>query len=242
MNALATGTAGLLAGLGPEATIDYYRRLNATWSRHRPGSAPSLLLDNLDVHRVLRLVGTDRAALVTYLLHSVTRLHAAGASFGAITANTPHAVFDELAAVSPMPLVSIVDACAAEASRRGLGRLLILGARFTMQGTFYPAAFRARGMDLVVPDEGDVAWIHGEYLRLVAGEFTDERRARFTAFIERAQRDTGIDGVILGGTELPILLRATEVDGIPLLDTTGIHVDAIVGRLLDHDSAAGSAA
>lgn len=233
MNALATGTAGLVAGLGPEATIDYYRRLLAAWKARRPGSAPSLLLDSLDVQRVLHLAGNDRSALVDYLLQSLTRLHAAGATFAAITANTPHTVFDDLAPRSPLPLISIVESCANEAVRRNLHRLLILGARVTMQGTFYPAAFRARGLEVIAPDETDVTWIHDDYLRLVAGDFTDARRDRFTAFIEGAQRDTGIDGVILGGTELPILLRASEVAGVPLLDTTGIHVEAIIGRLLE---------
>jgi aspartate racemase len=221
-------TVGLVAGLGPESTIDYYRRLLSAWGSRHPGTAPSIVLDSLDVQLALRLVTNDRRALVAYLLESVNRLHGAGATFGAITANTPHTVFAELSAASPLPLISIVDVCAAEAERRGLRRLLILGTRFTMTESFYPEAFRLRALEAVPPAREEVGWIHEEYLGLVRGEFTEKARARFTDLIERSRALLAIDGVILGGTELPILMRAPLVAGVPLLDTTGIHVEAIV--------------
>jgi len=120
-------TVGMVGGLGPESTIDYYRRILEAWERSDPSTAPSIVIDSLDVRRALHLVGTDRAALTEYLLASLRRLAGAGVDFAAMTANTPHIVFDELAVRSPVPLVSIVEACAEEAQRRGLTRLALLG-------------------------------------------------------------------------------------------------------------------
>ena len=89
---------GLVGGLGPESTIDYYRRLLESWSTVDRATSPGLVIDSLDVQRALRLVSSDRGALVDYLAESVNRLAGAGADFVAITANTPHIVFDELSA------------------------------------------------------------------------------------------------------------------------------------------------
>jgi aspartate racemase len=123
-------TLGIVGGLGPESTIDYYRRILEGWKRESPSSSPSIIIDSLDVDRGLRLVEHDRPALIEYLAASLGRLAAAGADFAAMAANTPHVVFDELVARSPIPIVSIVEACAEEAARRGLHRLALLGTRF----------------------------------------------------------------------------------------------------------------
>jgi aspartate racemase len=102
----------------------------------RPATAPAIVIDSLDVRRALRLVERDRPVLVDYMLASVRRLAAAGVDFAAMTANTPHIVFDEIAARSPVPLLSIVEVCAREAQRRGLRRPALLGTRFTMEAPF----------------------------------------------------------------------------------------------------------
>ena len=114
--------AGLVGGLGPASTIDYYRRILEAWQREEPSTAPSIVIDSLDVRKALHLVATDRSALTDYLLASLRRLEGAGVDFIAMTANTPHIVFDDLAARSPVPLLGIVEVCAAEAGQRGLRR------------------------------------------------------------------------------------------------------------------------
>ncbi len=228
---------GIVGGLGPESTIDYYRRILEAWERVDPSTAPALVIDSLDVGLALRLVETDRPALVEYLLASLRRLAAAGADFAAMTANTPHLVFDELAALSPVPLVSIVEVCALEARRRGLGRLALLGTRFTMEGPFYPEVFARHGIAVVPPGDGDRAWIHARYVgELLRGELRDETRERFTSLVGRLRDDEGVDGVVLGGTELPLLLSGATVADLPALDTTALHVAAIVERLRRDDA------
>jgi len=225
-------TLGIVGGLGPESTIDYYRRILEEWKRDNPGSSPSIIIDSLDVDRGLRLVEHDRPALVEYLLASLRRLAAAGADVAAMAANTPHVVFDDLAARSPIPLVSIVEACAEEAQRRDLQRLGLLGTRFTMEGSFYPTVFARRGIAIVSPNDEEQAWIHDRYVgQLLKGDFRDETRDGVKSVIRRLRKDENIDGVILGGTELTLLLSDSVVGGIPALDTTALHVNAIVNRL-----------
>lgn len=224
---------GLVGGLGPESTIDYYRRILEVWQRQRPGSAPSIVIDSLDVQLGLRLAQDDRDGLLAYLEASVARLAGAGVDFAALTANTPHLVFDDLVTRSSVPLVSIVETCAAEARRRGLGSLLLLGTRFTMEGAFYPEVFARHGLGVVRLAAHDLGWVHDRYVgELLRGDFRDATRQGVIDCVERARREQGIDAVILGGTELPLLLRAPEIAGLPLLDTTALHVEAIVARLL----------
>ena len=225
-------TVGLVGGLGPESTIDYYRRILESWARVDPSSAPSIVIDSLDVQRGLRLVATDRPALVEYLLSSLRRLAAAGVDFAAISANTPHIVFDELAARSPVPLLSIVETCVEEAQRLGLGRLSLLGTRFTMEAPFYPEVFARHGIRIVMLGDADRTWVHDRYVgELLVGTFLDETRRQFVDLVDRLRDEDSIDGVILGGTELPLLLAEPAIAGVPALDTTALHVAAIVERL-----------
>ena len=225
-------TLGLVGGLGPESTIDYYRRILEAWEREEPGTAPSIVIDSLDVRLGLRLVATDRPALIEYLLASLRRLAGAGVGFAAMTANTPHIVFDDLAARSPVPLLSIVEVCAREARERGLRRLALLGTRFTMEAPFYPEVCARHGIAVVVPDDTDRAWVHEKYVEeLLRGQFLDDTRRRFLSLVSRLRVDQGVEGVILGGTELPLLLPAPVIADIPALDTTALHVAAIVKRL-----------
>jgi aspartate racemase len=230
-------SAGIVGGLGPESTIDYYRRILEAWERLEPSTAPSIVIDSLDVRRALRLVETDRPALTEYLLASLRRLAGAGVDFAAMTANTPHIVFDDLAARSPIPLVSIVEACALEAQRRELRRLALLGTRFTMEAPFYPAVFARYGITVVPPNDTDRVWVHERYIgELLRGEFRDETRQQLTSLVGRLRDQERIDGVILGGTELPLLLSTPVIADVPALDTTALHVAAIVERLRQTDT------
>ncbi len=233
MAPLSTTAVGLVGGLGPESTIDYYRRIIGRWQQNDPKSSPPIVIDSLDSTLALRLVAQDRAAFTAYLLASIRRLIGAGVDFIAMAANTPHMVFDELAAESSVPMLSIVEVCAEEARRRGLRHLLLLGTRFTMQAEFYPAVFARYGIDVVAPDEVDRTWIHARYVdELLEGDFRDATRNEFISLITRLRDTLRVDGIILGGTELPLLLRALVIADLPVLDTTELHVAAIVNRLL----------
>jgi aspartate racemase len=224
--------AGLVGGLGPESTIDYYRLILETWKARHPASLPRVVIDSLDVNVGIRLVQSDHPGLVQYLLDSIHRLERAGCDFAAMAANTPHIVFDELAAASPIPLLSIVEACADAVEARRFRRVGLLGTGFTMAAGFYPTVFNRRGIDVQVPSEHRRSWLHDRYLgELLNGVFTDATRAGVTRIVEDWTEEDGVEAVVLAGTELPLLLRSETLAGLPLLDTTAIHVSAIVERL-----------
>ena len=228
-------TVGIIGGIGPESTIAYYRSLIASYRQLRPdGSAPAILINSLDVTTLLDFMEANRLDAVTdYLLDGLQKLARAGADFGIIAANTPHIVFDDLQRRSPLPLVSIVEATCNEAKKRGIRRAGLLGTRFTMQASFYPDVFSRQGIAVVMPHEEEQVWIHEKYVgELLKDKFLPQTRERLLEIIGRMKEQEQIQGVILGGTELPLLLRDDEASGIPLLDTTQIHVQAVVAELL----------
>jgi aspartate racemase len=115
--------------------------------------------------------------------------------------------------------------------------LLLLGTRFTMEGDFYPSVFARHGLAVVAPDEADRLQVHDRYInQLLKGDFRDDTRQDVVSLIERLRDERQIDGVILGGTELTLLLSAPTIAGVPALDTTALHVAAIVNRLRQQDS------
>jgi aspartate racemase len=228
---------GIVGGLGPESTIDYYRRILDIWQERDPDSSPSILIDSLDVNLGIRLVTNDHPQLARYLLASLDRLGRAGCTFAALAANTPHIVVDSIASKSPVPLLSIVEVCAEEVRRRDYHRVGLLGTGFTMAATFYPDVFSRSNIAVVVPIEHDRAWLHERYLgQLPKGDFRQDTRDGVEAIIKRLRTSNSIEAVVLAGTELPLLLKSDVVAGLPVLDTTELHVRAIVDRLKSESS------
>jgi aspartate racemase len=228
-------TLGIVGGIGPESTIEYYRFILAGYRQRVPdGSAPHLIIDSIDVNRgIAMLEANDLPALADYISAAVDRLVRAGAEIGLIAANTPHIVFDEVQRRSPMPMISLVEAACAEARALRLRRVGLLGTGFTMRGRFYPDVFAREGIELITPNEAEKTLIHRAYIdELLKNEFLPETRAAIIAVIERMRTDDGVTSVLLAGTELPLLLRGAEPEGVTFLDTTLIHVAAAVHAIV----------
>jgi len=226
---------GVVGGLGPDATIEYYRLLVSGYRERVPdGGSPRLLIHSIDVDRVLGLAGAGkREELATYLEEAILPLARAGADFGLISANTPHLVFDAVARRSPIPLLSIVEAACDFAKQNALKHLGLFGTRSTMQAGFYQEVFAREGIQVQLPSAEEQDYIHEKYVgEMVKGRFLPETRAGFVAIIQRMKRDCRIDGVILGGTEMTLLFNDDAGLGIPLLDTTRVHVNAALDRML----------
>jgi aspartate racemase len=228
-------TLGIIGGLGPESTLDYYQRIIALY-RERTGNVhyPEFVIVSVDLRKGLDFMdANDLSGMADFLLEGIDKLARAGADFGIISANTPHIVFDDVASRSPMPLISIVEATRAVAKAQNLMRLALLGTRYTMQANFYQKVFTREGIDLLVPDTHDQDYIHDKYFsELVSGKFLPETRTGLLAIVDRMKATSDIDGVILAGTELPLILRDSEHNGIRFLDTTKIHVEAAVAHML----------
>lgn len=228
-------TVGIIGGIGPESTIEYYRLIIASYrEQKRDGSYPTILLNSIDLRKMLDLVEANELTRLTdYLVGEVHKLTRAGADFGVLASNTPHLVFDEIQRQSHIPLISIVEATSEAAQALGLKRIGLFGTRSTMQGRFYPEVFSKAGMTLAVPEPDEQANIHNKYMHeLVNGIILPETRERLLAIVERLKERHDIQGLILGGTELPLILRDVTSGGIPFLDTTKIHVERIVAQLL----------
>jgi aspartate racemase len=228
-------TLGIIGGIAPASTIEYYRMLIATYQQRRPdGSNPPVIINSIDMQTMLRLIAADALDEVTsYLSAEIDKLVEAGAELGLLASNTPHVVFDGLQRRSRIPLISIVEATFEVAKGLNLKRVGLLGTRFTMQSAAYPSVFTRRGIMVVVPDESDQDYVHGKYMsELVRAEYLPETQAGLLAVVERLRSREGIDGIILGGTELPLILRDIAGVGIPFLDTGRIHVEAAVEEML----------
>ena len=228
-------TLGMIGGLGPESTLDYYQRIIALY-RERTGNRhyPEFVIATVDLRKGLDFMdASNLSGMADFLLKAIGKVARAGADFGIISANTPHIVFDEVAPKSPIPLISIVEATCATAKARHLTRLALLGTRYTMQADFYRKVFTRESIELLAPDLQDQDYLHEKYFsELVPGKFLPDTRAGLLAIVDRMKATSDIDGVILAGTELPLILRDPHHNGIPFLDTTKIHVEAAVARML----------
>jgi aspartate racemase len=222
-------TIGIVGGIGPESTIDYYRLLLARAPEIAGTRSPQIVINSVDFQGMRRLLEAgDDAGLADMLVGDIERLAGAGAGVAIVAANTPHLVFDRVQPRAAVPLVSIVEATRDAAAARGLRRLGLLGTRFTTQARFFPDAFAVRGLEIVVPEQDDLMYVHEKYVgELVDGRFLDSTRDGLVGVMQRMRERAGIDGVILGGTELPLILRGVDYP-LPLLDTTSIHVDAVL--------------
>ncbi len=204
-------TVGIIGGIGPESTIEYYRFIIDGYRGHKTdGSYPSIIINSIDLTKLIAWMNAnelDNAA--EYLAHEIDRLARAGADFGALASNTPHIVFDKIRARSPIPLISIVESTCDQARKLGLKRVGLFGTRFTMQARFYPEVFERAGIGLIVPDKTEQEFIHEKYMNeLLKNIFLPETREALLAIVDRMKNRNGIEALILGGTELPLILRA----------------------------------
>lgn len=226
---------GIVGGIGPESTIDYYRLTLAAWrERTKDISNPPLIINSIDLETLRVLFEEKRyPEIVDVLAQAAERLVRAGATVGLLAANTPHIVFDNLQKRCPLPLISIVEAVRDEATRMGVKRVGLLGTGFTMQAPMYPDAFAKKGIEVFVPSAERRAYIHEIYFgELVKGIFLPQTTDKLTAIIQEMKDEHGIQGLILGGTELPLALRGRDGEGVPFLDTAKIHVEKFIAEML----------
>jgi aspartate racemase len=226
---------GIVGGTGPESTVDYYRSLIATWRRRRPdGSYPRAIINSIEAGRVFRnLAIADFAAVGRDLGPAVAALAAAGCQRALLASNASHLAFDAIDPPPAVPLIHIVDAALDAAKDAGHRRLGLLGTRFVMESDLYPGRFGPAGLDVTVPTPDERELVHRIYFgELVAGVIRDESRAALSAVVAAMQARDQVDGVILGGTELALILTEPTCGGVPVLNTAQIQVDAAVDWLL----------
>ncbi|PYS45841.1 MAG: aspartate racemase [Acidobacteria bacterium] len=229
---------GIIGGIGPESTIEYYRLILSLYREQKgDGNNPSILINSINIKRMLGLIADNKLQEVThYLTREVKRLARAGASFGVMASNTPHLIFDEIQANSPIPLISIVEETRKHAVGLGLRRVALFGTAFTMRGGFYQRAFDKEAIAVITPSVDEQNYIHEKYMtELVDGTVLEETKEGLLGIVARLKEDEKIQGLILGGTELPFILRDGDDADIPFLDTTRIHAESVVRELLKYE-------
>jgi len=227
-------TIGIIGGLGPESTLAYYRTIIAACNTGAtPLASPEIIIHSSSLNELLTLI--DRSAweeITDWLLARIDSLHRAGAEFVAIASNTPHIVFDRLANRSPLPLISIVAETVREAQQLGVKRIGLLGTRLTMASDLYRTPFEEAGMTVHTPTAPEQERIHQLlFTEIELGIIKESTRDELLAMIQRLEEKEGIEALILGCTELPLILP-DQGFGIPFLDTAAIHCRAIVARCL----------
>jgi len=177
----------------------------------------------------MRIVKTENwTELADWLLTKIFSLHHAGAEFAAIASNSPHRVFDLIQKKSPIPLLSIVEETCAKAQEMELKKIGLMGTQLTMEADFYKRPFQAHGITVVVPGREEQQLIHHKlFSEIELGIFKDSTRKELLTITKRMADEEGIEALILGCTELPLLLTESKF-GIPFLNTTAIHCEGIV--------------
>ncbi len=225
---------GMIGGVGPESTVDYYQRMIKLYRQKvSDDSYPEIIINSIDMTAMLKMIADkDFDDVIDLLTDGVNSLYQAGADFGFISSNTPHIVFEQVQKQSSIPLISIVEATRKSAETLNLKKIGLLGTLFTMQSSFYQAEFDQSGILLVAPSEKEQQYIHQKLMtEIEQGVFLDSTREELLKIVKRMLVEDSIDGVILGCTELPLILTKDEF-GIPFLNTTKIHVESIIDELL----------
>ncbi|MFW6080741.1 MAG: aspartate/glutamate racemase family protein [Desulfosalsimonas sp.] len=229
---------GIIGGIGPESTVDYYKLIiNAFHERQADLDYPDIIIYSANLsHLVKILESRDWQRLTDWLLEKVNSLHKAGAEFAVIGSNTPHVVFEQVISGSSLPMLSIVEATRDHARKRNFRKLGLLGTKFTMEWGFYAKAFDGYDMSVVVPEKDEQELIHHRlFSEIELGIIKESTRQELLSIVEKMIRKYSIDAVILGCTELPLILDKDEF-GIPFLNTTAIHAESIVNFCLGGDT------
>jgi aspartate racemase len=218
---------GILGGMSPESTVAYYEYITRAYTeRFGDYGYPEILIYSVSFQPYVDWPNQGRWDLVAQgLSEAAQKLAGAGAGVILIATNTMHLVFSQVEAAVDVPMLSLLDTTGEAILAKGLHTVGLLGTRFTMEEGFYQDVLAQLGITVLVPDADDRAYVNRViYDELVAGQIRDASRAGYLAII-RKLAERGAQGVVLGCTEIPLLVSETAA-GIPLFDTTTIHAEA----------------
>lgn len=224
--------------MGPEATVDYYKEIIKGFDEYNGNGSlnyPEIVVYSVTMSKFIRLLEDKRYnEAANYLAQCLNKIKNAGADFAVLSANTPHLLFSEIQMQVDIPLISIVEVCAQNAQALGLKKCALLGTKFTMQNDFYQKVFNRYNIEITVPNEEQIEFINSKlFNELELGIFKDETKKELLDIVQELNTKQEIDSLILGCTEFPLMFREDKYLGIPFLNTTKLHVDAIIKACLD---------
>lgn len=226
---------GLVGGTGPESTVVYYKEINRMVSEKTGHSDfPELIVDSLNLYKIYPMLESeDYEGITEYLGSSVKRLTDCGVDYVAFTAVTCHIVFPQVSALCPVPMISIPEATAEYAEAMGYKKVGLLGTIFTMDKDYLSRPMIERGIEVFVPSQEEKENISNRiYNEFEFNIVKPEAVAELVSTIQRMKDENGIEAVILGCTELPLVLN-DSISPVPCLDTVKIHIDKLVKLIMD---------
>lgn len=221
---------GIVGGIGPESTIDYYKKIQSLYrAKITDGSYPEIVINSIDMNRMIGImVRSDWDELCSVLSKAIQQLQGAGADIALIASNTPHVVFDRIKSSSPLPLISIVEVTSDNVFKKGCRRAGLLGTGFTMKQHFYQDVLKRYGIETVVPYESEQAYIHEKlFSEIELGVIKESTKKGLIEIVESMIAGAHIDSLILGCTELPMIISQNDFS-IPVFDTVDLHVRKVV--------------
>jgi aspartate racemase len=229
---------GIIGGLGPEATVDYYKEIIGEFKKMNVKGElnyPDIIIYSVNLSEFMSfLENKDYPSASGYIAEKINKLKDAGADFAAISANTPHLLFKEIKNQTKLPIIDMIEAVSEEAQRKNLKTCGLIGTKFTMNATFYQHAFNQHNIKVIVPDTEDIEQINNKlFTELELGIFKESTKKELLSFIEKMIKKHYIDSLILGCTEFPIMFPDDSYLGIPFLNTTRIHVKKIVHECIN---------
>ena len=221
-------TIGIIGGMSPESTIEYYQHIIHTYiEKFGDHAYPKILIYSVSFEPYIHWPAEGRWDLIAEgLSEAARRLEAAGAEIILIATNTMHIVFDQVQKAVGVPMLNLLEVVGEAIRAKGLDTVGLLGTRYTMEAEkLYPEALAEKGIRVVVPDEPGREFVNRViYQELIEGEIRDESRRGYLKII-REMADRGAQGIILGCTEIPLLVKEEDA-GLPLFDTTRLHAEA----------------
>jgi aspartate racemase len=218
---------GIIGGLSPESTVSYYLHITRTYvEKFGDDGYPEIIIYSVNLENYHNWRNAGRWDLIAVdLIKAAESLQKAGADFGLIATNTMHKVFDEVQSKTSLPLINLIEVTAAAAKQQKLTTIGLLGTSFTMSENFYKSGLENNGLSVLVPSIEDQAIVHTIIMEeLVRGKLLEKSKQQYLDIINKLKLQ-GAEGVILGCTEIPLLIKQDDCD-IPLIDTAKIHADA----------------
>lgn len=226
---------GIIGGLGPASTLDYYKGIIKEFKTAKNKEVyPPILLNSLNLTEIIGLIESQEyEKLIEKLIIAITQLKNAGADFVAISSNTPHIIFNQLEEKSPLPLISIVEATTSYIKKHGFKKVLLTGTSFTMNNSFYQKTLNKYNIKCITPNEEDKIAIQNIiFPNLENGVIIPEDKEKYLKIVNKIKNEDNIDGLILGCTELPLMIKQEDL-AIPIINTTEIHIHRIVKELIE---------
>ena len=224
---------GLVGGIGPASTPEYYMGIINGY-RNKTGDThyPEIIIYSIDMTEMLSNIGKDSwDKVIAQLSHALEKLSIAGADFAAIASNTPHLMFNEIKQRSPLPLISIVEETCRFIRDAQYQRVLTIGTLFTMKSGLYTAPLKEQGVRSLLPSDKEQEEIYSLfYPNLENGIVIAEDKKKMLALLNRIISEQNADSLILGCTELPLMIKQEDL-AIPVIDTTHIHIESIVNYM-----------